>query len=57
MDQPKRPRGRPTVEDGERLYLTIRVSEERKARYERAATKAKESLSAWVKRLLDRASR
>ena len=57
MDQPKRPRGRPTVEDGERLYLTIRVSEERKARYERAATKAKETLSAWVKRLLDRASR
>ena len=53
----KRPRGRPHVENGERLYLTIRVSEERKARYERAATKAKETLSAWVKRVLDRASK
>lgn len=53
----KRPRGRPPVQNGERLYLTIRISEERKARYERAATKAKETLSAWVKRVLDRASR
>lgn len=55
--EPKRQRGRPAVENGERLYLTIRISEERKARYERAAAKAKETLSAWVKRLLDRASR
>lgn len=53
----KRGRGRPPLENGERLYLTIRVSEERKSRYERAATKVKESLSAWVKRVLDRASR
>jgi len=53
----KKPRGRPPVEDGEGLYLTIRISEERKARYQRAAAKAKETLSAWVKRLLDRASR
>jgi hypothetical protein len=53
----KRTRGRPAVENGERLYLTIRISAERKARYEAAATKAKETLSAWVKRLLDRASR
>lgn len=53
----KHPRGRPTVENGERLYLTIRVSEDRKSRYERAAAKAKETLSAWVKRVLDRASR
>lgn len=53
----KRPRGRPPVENGERLYLTIRVSEDRKGRYERAAAKAKETLSAWVKRVLDRASR
>lgn len=45
------------MEDGERLYLTIRVSEERKSRYERAAAKAKETLSAWVKRVLDRASK
>ena len=40
-----------------RNYLTIRISAERKARYERAAAKAKETLSAWVKRLLDRASK
>lgn len=53
----KRPRGRPPVDNGERLYLTIRVSEDRKSRYERAATKAKETLSAWVKKVLDRASR
>ena len=52
----KRGRGRPPLENGERLYLTIRVSEERKSRYERAAAKVKESLSAWVKRVLDRAS-
>jgi predicted HicB family RNase H-like nuclease len=53
----KKPRGAPRKENGERLYLTIRVSEERKSRYELAATKAKETLSAWVKRVLDRASR
>ena len=57
MDQPKRPRGRPPVENGERLYLTIRVSEERKTRYEQAAAKRGESLSAWIKGVLDRASR
>jgi hypothetical protein len=44
-------------ENGEKLYLTIRISAERRARYQRAATKAKETLSAWVRRLLDRASR
>ena len=56
-DEPKRPRGRPAVSNGERLYLTIRISEERKARYERAAAKVGETLSAWVKRVLDRNSR
>ena len=57
MDAPKRGRGRPPVENGERLYLTIRVSEARKASYEAAAKRAGEALSAWVKRILDRASR
>ena len=57
MDAPKRGRGRPPVENGERVYLTIRVSDERKAAYERAAAKAKETLSGWVKRVLDRASK
>jgi hypothetical protein len=53
----KRGRGRPTVENGERLYLTIRVSEARKALYEAAASRADATLSAWIKRVLDRASK
>ena len=53
----KRQRGRPPVENGERLYLTVRISEDRKARYERAAAKAGLKLSPWVKRSLDRASK
>lgn len=58
MQQPaKKPKGRPPVENGERLYLTFRVSAERKARYERAATKAKDTLSGWVKKVLDRAAK
>lgn len=57
MDKPKRPVGRPPVENGERLYLTIRISEARKAQYERAAAKAKDTLSGWVKAVLDRASK
>lgn len=54
---PKKARGRPVVDGGERRWLTLRVSEERLERYGKAAAKAKESLSAWVKRVLDRASR
>jgi len=57
MQQAKRPKGRPVVENGERLYLTIRISEARKALYEGAAKRAGETLSAWVKRVLDRASK
>jgi uncharacterized protein (DUF1778 family) len=58
MEQPaKRPRGQPRKENGERLYLTFRVSVERKAMYERAAAKAKETLSGWVKGVLDRAAK
>lgn len=53
----KRPRGRPAVEGGERRWLTLRVSDDRLERYTRAASKAKESLSAWVKRVLDRAAK
>jgi len=57
MDAPKKGRGRPPVENGERLYLTIRISEARKALYEAAAKRAGETLSAWVKRVLDRSSK
>ena len=53
----KRPRGRPPVEAGETRWLTLRVSEERLARYGNAAAKASETLSAWVKRVLDRAAK
>lgn len=51
--------GRPPLPEGEResLYLTIRVSEDRKAQYERAAIKAQLKLSPWVKRVLDRAAK
>jgi uncharacterized protein (DUF4415 family) len=55
--EPKKPRGRPTVQNGERRWLTIRISDERLAKYQRAADKAQETLSAWVKRVLDRASK
>jgi predicted HicB family RNase H-like nuclease len=57
MPETKKPRGRPPVEDGEKLYLTVRISEERKALYERAAAKAGKALSAWVKAVLDRAAK
>ncbi len=57
MDEPKAPRGAPKKENPETADMHFRVSPERKSRYERAAAKAKESLSAWVKRVLDRASR
>jgi hypothetical protein len=53
----KRPPGRPPVENGERLYLTIRISEARKALYELAAKGRGLTLSAWVKAVLDRASK
>jgi hypothetical protein len=57
MEQAKKGRGRPTVPNGERRWLTIRVSDERLSKYQRAADKAQETLSAWVKRILDRAAR
>jgi predicted HicB family RNase H-like nuclease len=53
----KRPRGRPPVEDGETERLNLRVSPERKERYERAAERKGLGLSAWIKAVLDRASR
>jgi hypothetical protein len=57
MDQPKRPRGRPPIDNGETERIHFRVSPERKARYERAAAKLKLALSAWAKKVLDRNSR
>jgi predicted HicB family RNase H-like nuclease len=57
MEQPKRPRGRPPVDDGETAWIGFRASPERKERYERAAKKAGQALSAWIKKVLDRSSR
>jgi predicted HicB family RNase H-like nuclease len=58
MDQPaKKPRGAPRKENPETADMHFRVSPERKARYERAAAKLKLALSAWAKRVLDRASK
>ena len=53
----KKPLGRPPVQDGERLYLTIRISEARKALYELAAKGRRLTLSGWVKAVLDRAAK
>ena len=58
MEQPKkRPRGRPPIENPETERFAIRVTPERKERYERAAAKAKATVSAWAKKVLDRNSR
>lgn len=57
MDQPKRPPGRPPVDNGETDHLHMRVSKDRKDRWEAAAGRAGKTLSAWVKAVLDRASR
>lgn len=53
----KKPRGRPRLEAPENDRIDLRVTTERKERYSRAAQKAGETLSAWIKRVLDRASR
>lgn len=58
MDNPKRTkRGRPPIENPETERLEFRVTPERKAKYEKAATKAKATLSSWAKKVLDRNSR
>jgi hypothetical protein len=58
MEQPKkRPRGRPPIDNPESERFEIRLTPERKARYERAAAKMKATISAWAKKVLDRNSR
>lgn len=54
---PNKPRGRPPEESTEDRWFTMRVSDERLARYGKAAAKAGLKLSAWVKKVLDRASK
>lgn len=57
MDQPKRPRGRPPVDDPESERYELRLSQTRRDRYEKAAAKAGKALGTWIKGILDRASK
>jgi len=58
MEAPKRPRGRPPAEGPTATeQVHIRVRSDEKARYERAAGRVKKTLSAWIKAVLDRASK
>lgn len=58
MDAPKRSRGRPPldIEVKESLWLTVRISPERRDAYTVAAAKSGTKLAAWVKGTLDRAA-
>jgi hypothetical protein len=53
----KRPRGRPPLDNGETERYELRLSKERLERYTAAAEKAGKTLAAWIKGILDRASR
>lgn len=57
MDQPKRPRGRPPIDNGETERYELRLSKDRLARYAAKATATGKTLAAWIKATLDRASR
>lgn len=53
---PKRPRGRPPTTDPATARVEIRVTPNEKAKYQRAANKAKVPLSLWLKTIADRES-
>lgn len=53
----KRPRGRPPLDNGETERYELRLSKERLTRYGAAAERAGKTLAAWIKGVLDRASR
>lgn len=55
-EQPKRPRGRPRVADPANERIRIRVTSAEKSKYQRAADRAKTTLSGWLKALADRES-
>lgn len=55
-ETPKRP-GRPPEPDAEHERLEIRLSEARKQAYSDAAARAGLAVGAWIKRVLDRASK
>lgn len=56
MDQPKRKRGRPPSPDPATARVEFRATPAEKAKYQRAADRAKVPLSAWLKALADRDS-
>lgn len=57
MEHPKRPRGRPPIENPEDERYELRLSKDRRVRYETAAAKAGKALATWIKAVLDRASK
>lgn len=58
MNQPaKRGRGRPPIEDPEDDRYELRLSKDRRERWEAAAGKAGKALAAWIKAVCDRASK
>lgn len=54
--KPKR-RGRPPVDNPSSEQVHIRVTPEKKATWEAAASRAGATLSAWIARILDRAAK
>lgn len=56
MEQPKRRPGRPPAPDPATERVEIRVTPAEKAKYRRAAERAKVALSAWLKAIADRES-
>lgn len=56
-EAPKRPPGRPPIEEGEEERLEIRLSKARKATYSEAATRRGLKLAAWIRAVLDRAAK
>jgi hypothetical protein len=57
MTQTKRPRGRPPLENPETERYELRLSKDRRERWEAAAGKAGKALAAWIKAVCDRASK
>lgn len=56
MDKPKRPRGRPKSPDPAVARVEVRVTPAEKAKYTRAAERAKVKLGTWLKAIADRES-
>lgn len=57
MPEAKRPRGRPPIENPETERYELRLAPDRLERYGAAAKRAGKTLAAWMKGVLDRASR